>query len=67
MTDELAQSETLPEVSPAVPGVEEASATAAEAAIAQQLSNQHLPSVGTPQRDVVMSDVPIGNPAVRFP
>ncbi|OAA32776.1 Dpy-30 motif protein [Moelleriella libera RCEF 2490] len=67
MTDGSAQSETLPEVSPAVPGLEEASATAAEAAIAQQLSNQHLPSVGTPQRDVVMSDVPVGNPASPVP
>lgn len=57
MADEITKSEATPEVSHASPAVD-------KAPTANPTAEQQPPSIDTPQKDVVMSDVPIEQAAV---
>lgn len=63
MADEISKSEVTPEASSASPMVDKA--TTSNTAVTTTAGHQP-PSIDTPQKDVVMSDAPIDQAAVRY-
>lgn len=59
MADEIPKSEATPEASRASPMVDKAPTSSTAA-------GHQPPSIDTPQKDVVMSDAPIDQAAVRY-